>query len=441
MSGFGSTPAPGTTSNELADSHPTSQGGRKPKRALVFSGGGARGAYEAGVVHYLVSELPKRLGHPVQFDILCGTSVGAIHACYLAATANMAADRGSRLVDVWTQMRIDQVIPLSARDLLRLPSRLLGFRGNDSNDGVAPERLYGLLNTEPLERMVVRAIPWRGLRDNIRQGNVEAVCIAATQIASGRVAIFIENRDRRKLPMWTGDPMIVPRPTRLLPVHALASAAIPLLFPAVRVGRTYYADGGLRLNTPLAPALRLGADRVLVVALRQHMTRAHEIATSDTNIEDYASPLFLFGKVLNALLLDHLDTDLARMHVMNEILEDGIKAFGPDFTEKINEVSIRERGHRFRTIHDLVIRPSRDLGVMAGEVLETMPEDRSRSPLLRLAMRGIGGRRSSESDLLSYLLFDGEFLGPLTELGYLDAKAREEELVAFFSDEPIGSNS
>ena len=145
--------------------------------------------------------------------------------------------------------------------------------------------------------------------------------------------------------------------------------------------------------------------------------------------------------MLNALLLDHLDTDLARMHVMNEILGDGTKAYGPEFIDKINEVSMRERGHRFRTIHDLVIRPSRDLGVLAGEVLEAMPEDRSRSPLLRLAMRGIGAGASSESDLLSYLLFDGEFLGPLAALGYRDAKAREEELAEFFSDEPIGRDS
>lgn len=416
-----------------------SQGGRKPKRALVFSGGGARGAYEAGVVQYLVSELPKRLGHPVKFDILCGTSVGAIHACYLGATADMSGDRGSRLVNFWTQMRIEEVIPLSARDLLRLPARLLGLRGaKKKSDGEPPERLYGLLNTEPLERMVVRAIPWRGIRENVRKGNVEAVCVAATQIASGRVAIFIENRDR-KIPTWTRDPMIVPRPTRLLPVHALASAAIPLLFPAVRVGRTYYADGGLRLNTPLAPALRLGADRVLVIALRQNITKAHEIATTVNNVDDYTSPLFVLGKVLNALLLDHLDTDLARMHVMNEMLSDGTKAFGPEFIDKINEVAMEERGHRFRIIHDLVIRPSRDLGILAGEVLETMPEERSRSPLLRLAMRGIGERSTTESDLLSYLLFDGEFLGPLAGLGYLDAKAREDDLAAFFSDEPLES--
>ena len=213
-----------------------------------------------------------------------------------------------------------------------------------------------------------------------------------------------------------------------------------MLFPAVRIGRSYFADGGLRLNTPLAPALRMGADRVLVVALRQDMAKAHQLAVDAVRVEDYASPTFLFGKMLNALLLDHLDTDLARMHVMNEILSDGTAAYGEDFLERINEIAIRERGQKFRRIHDLVIRPSKDLGIVAGEVLSAMPSDSSRSPLLRLAMRSLKGEtRSAESDLLSYLLFDGDFLGPIAELGYADARAREDELAAFFSDEPLPS--
>jgi len=429
----------------LAELQPTTRRDAcpRPKRALVFSGGGARGAYEAGVIHYLLDELPQRLGHPISFDILCGTSVGAVHACFLAATAELDGGRGGRLVDFWKRMRIEEILPLSMGDLLRLPRKLLGIRRTAEafREGKAPERLYGLLNTEPLEHLVVRTIPWRGIRDNIRRGHVEAVCVAATQIASGRVAIFIENRDR-SVPNWTRDPMVVPRPTRMLPAHALASAAIPLLFPAVRIGRTYYADGGLRLNTPLAPAIRMGADRVLVVALRQEIGRAHQIATDTSHIEDYASPTFLFGKMLNALLLDHLDTDLARMHVMNEMLTDGTAAFGPDFIDRLNEVAERERGQQFNTIYDLVIRPSQDLGLLAGEVLSAMPKDSSRSPLLRLAMHSLEGRqRSAEADLLSYLLFDGDFLGPLTELGYHDARRHENELAAFFSDEPLGSES
>jgi NTE family protein len=409
---------------------------RRPRRAIVFSGGGARGAYEAGVVRFLVDDLPRRLGRPVQFEILCGTSVGAIHACYMAGTAHQTEGRGARLCNVWTSMRLEEILPLSARDLFSIPRRILGLRrvAQAMRGGAAPHRLYGLLNTEALERIVLGAIPWREIRTNVHAGRCDAVCVAATQIGTGRVVVFMETRDRN-ISQWTRDPTIVPRPTRLLPTHALASAAIPLLFPAVRVASTYYADGGLRLNTPLAPALRLGADRVLVVALRQEPSQASDAALAEQRVADYGSPLFLFGKVLNALMLDHLDTDLARMHVMNEILADGEKAFGPDFMTRINEVARRERGQAFRIIHDLVIRPSADLAVLAGQILGNLSETRSRSPLLRLAARNLAdGGHSAESDLLSYLLFDGEFLAPLTELGYRDARAREEELAAFFTD-------
>ncbi len=414
----------------------TASSERRPRRALVFSGGGARGAYEAGVVRYLVDELPKRLGRPPDIDILCGTSVGAIHACYLAATADLPENRGTNLVDFWTSMRIEEMLPLSGRELLRLPGRLLGVRrtAEAMRKGAMPDRLYGLINTKALERLVVQAIPWRRIRANVREGRVDAVCVAATQIATGRVVIFMETRDKN-LSQWTRDPNILPRPTRLLPTHALASAAIPLLFPAVRVASTYYADGGLRLNTPLAPALRLGADRVLVVALRQDASQAGEAAMLEQRAEDYGSPLFLFGKVLNALMLDHLDTDLARMHVMNEILLDGERAFGSDFLEKLNEAATHNRGQSFRRIQDLVIRPSADLGRLAGQVLLKMDEAKERSPIVRFAARNlIEGTRTPESDLLSYLLFDGEYLAPLAELGYQDALAREEELVKFFTD-------
>jgi NTE family protein len=407
------------------------------RRAVVLSGGGARGAYEAGVIRYLVEELPRRLGHPIRFDILCGTSVGAIHACYLAATAHEDAHRGLRLVELWKSMQLDEVLPLSARDILRIPRRLLGLRrvAEAIRDGEAPERLYGLFNTQALERFVVRAVPWKSIRDNVREGRVEAVCVAATQIATGRVAIFIENRERQ-VSRWTRDPTIVPRPTRLTPHHALASASIPMLFPAVRIAGNYYADGGLRLNTPLAPALRLGADRVLVIALRQDPREAHEATMMKQRVEDYANPIFLFGKVLNALLLDPVDADLARMRLMNEILEDGEKAYGAEFLDRINTVTDRERATPFKKIEDLVIRPSADLGQLAGQVLENMSQEHLNSPLLRFAARNVSGGPglTPESDLLSYLLFDGNFLAPLTVLGYSDARARESELAEFFSD-------
>jgi NTE family protein len=354
----------------------------------------------------------------------------------MAGTAREGAGRGARLVDVWASMNLSEILPLSARELLALPRRLLGVRrvAEAMREGDLPDRLYGLFNTENLERVVLSAIPWREIRGNVRDGRVDAVCVPATQIGTGRVVVFMETRERH-VPRWTRDPSIVPRPTRLLPTHAMASAAIPLLFPAVRVASTYYADGGLRLNTPLAPALRLGADRVLVVALRQEARQSTEASLSEQRVADYGSPLFLFGKVLNALMLDHLDTDLARMRVMNEFMDHGEQAFGRDFVEKINDVAVRERGQVYRRIHDIVIRPTADLGQLAGQILSNLSDASQRSPLIRLAARNLGADgRTPESDLLSYLLFDGEFLAPLAELGFRDAQAREEEIVEFFTD-------
>jgi NTE family protein len=408
----------------------------RPRRAVVFSGGGARGAYEAGVVRFIIEELPARLGHGVDFDILSGSSVGAIHACYLAATAHQGPNRGIRLVDFWRGMRIQEVLPFSARDVIGLPRRLFGLRrvAEAIRGGRVPDRLYGLLDTRPLESLVVRSIPWRWIHRNVASGRVSAVCVAATEIATGRVCVFLETRDP-ELPGWTRDPMVVPRPTRLRPTHALASAAIPLLFPVVRIASGYYADGGLRLNTPLSPALRLGADRVLVIALRPTANPHAEATLAEHRVEEYASPAFLFGKVLNALLLDHLDTDLARARDLNELIREGQRAFGDDFLERLNQTAAQSRGQPFRAIDQLVIRPSADLGMLAAQVLQNLPGAVGRSPLFKLAMRNLTpGRRSAEADLLSYLLFDGEFLDPLAELGYRDARAQEEELLRFFTD-------
>jgi NTE family protein len=403
---------------------------------VVFSGGGARGAYEAGVIRYLVDELPRRLGRQPPFDILCGTSVGAVHACFIAGTADAEprSGRGDRLVDFWRRMQAQEILPFTTRDLLGLPRRLLGLRGlaEALRGGRAPDRLYGLLDTSALEKLVLAGVPWAAIHRNVREGRVGAVCVAATEVATGRVVVFMDKTER-ELTGWSRDPLLVPRLTRLRATHALASAAIPLLFPLVRIASTYYADGGLRLNTPLSPAVRLGADRVLVVALRPAPGSSH--ATAEHRAEDYASPAFLFGKILNALLLDHLDTDLARMRDMNELIREGERVFGEDFLARLDASAGVEHEHPRRVIEQLVIRPSADLGMLAAQVLQNLPEAALRSPFVRFAMRNLGrGRRSAEADLASYLLFDGEYAVPLAELGYRDALAREDELVAFFTD-------
>jgi NTE family protein len=403
----------------------------------VLSGGGARGAYEAGVLRYLLEELPQRLGRPARFDVITGASVGAIHACFLAATAHRPFRSGDRLARIWGRLSIGSLATLRTGALLATPLRALGWlvpRALRRSEAPLPDRISGVLETGPLEALVRRSVDWRRIGANLAAGHLDALSVAATEIATGRVVAFLQSRDAEA--GWSGDPSLVSRQVELRVEHALASAAIPVLFPAVRVDDTYFADGGIRLNTPLAPALRLGADRVLVIPLRRGAGVDADVALETSRIASYGNPLFLYGKVLNALLLDHIETDLQRMRVINAILERGERTFGPTFLERMNRAAESERTHPFRKVRDVVVRPSRDLGVLAGELVQT-PTPGDRVPAwVRLLQRALGlAGGPFEADLLSYVLFDRLYTGPLVQLGVEDARRQEEELLRFFSDD------
>jgi NTE family protein len=402
----------------------------------VLSGGGARGAYEAGVLRYLLDELPRRLGHAPRIDIVTGSSVGAIHACFLAANAHRPLRSGDRLARIWRRLSIGSLATLRTGELLRTPLRALGWfrpRALRQKNRPLPDRIHGLLETGPLEALVKRSIDWRQIGANLAAGCLEAVSVAATEIATGRVVAFLQARDPAA--GWAQDASLVSRKVELRVEHALASAAIPVLFPAVRVEETYFADGGIRLNTPLAPALRLGADRVLVIPLRRGAGGDSEIPLETSRIASYPNPFVLYGKVLNALLLDHVETDLGRMRVINGILERGERAFGPGFLAGMNAAARDDGDHPFRKVWDVVVRPSRDLGVLAGELVAE--KTAARVPLwVRLLQRALGlAGEPFEADLLSYVLFDRIYTEPLVQLGVEDARRQEEELLRFFSDD------
>lgn len=407
-----------------------------PKRAIVLSGGGARGAYEAGALRFILDELPRRTGVQPDFEIVSGTSVGAIHACFIAATADEPTTRGERLVEIWERMRVQEIFRFTARDFLRIPRRLLGVKrvAQLLREGQRPDRLYGLLDTEPLERLVLQSIPWQGIRRNIRTGRIDTVCVAATQIATGRAVIFCDSH-RPELPPWASVSNIRMQRIRISPLHALASAAIPLLFPSVRVGARYYADGGLRLNTPLAPAVRLGADRILVIGLTHEPGPSTSESLAQERTAEFGNPMYLFGKVLNALMLSPIDTDVARLHFVNNIIDSGTKVYGPDFLEQLNSGFDPDGERPLRRIRDLVIRPSEDLGRMAADVVRDDP-DLDLGAFLGMLRRTTGaGSTAKEADLLSYLLFDSAYARPLAHLGWKDAEARQDELAAFFADD------
>ena len=406
-----------------------------PTIGLVLSGGGARGAYEAGVLSYLFEDLPARLGRPVRFGILTGTSVGAIHACYTAAW-QQDPSAFTRLVETWRSLTLDRVFPVGAVDLVRVPWRLLGFGSAPPPLPPTPRtpgKLRGLFDTTWLESIVLDSIDWHSLRRNIDAGDISALAVAATEIATGRSVVFVDGR-HGDLPVWTSDPFVVARRAEIGPPHALASAAIPLLFPAIHIGRTYYCDGGLRLNTPLAPALRLGADRVLVISLRHLRSAAEEDRVAHHRETSFASPTYLLGKALNALLLDRIEEDLHQLHLFNAILEQGERAYGADFARHINEFVGAERGRTYRVVPDLVVRPSQDLGELAARCLSGRRSRGVRDWLSHNVVRYLGRGIPIEADLLSYLFFDGCYTERLIDLGRRDAEHAAGALARFLSD-------
>jgi len=401
----------------------------RPRVALVLSGGGSRGAYEAGIIQYLREDLPRRLGRHVPIDIVTGTSVGAINATFLAATNEDPTVQARRLVEHWHSLRLEELVGLKVGDLLRAGRLLLG--GDPAPPPPGTWRYGGLLETSGLERFVLQSVPWRGIERNLRSGAVEALTVSATHVGSGHTIVFLSSRDPVPPGGWSRDPFTGHRAARIGPRHVLASAAIPLLFPAVKIGDEFFTDGGLRQNTPMSPALRLGADKVLVVSLRhlddddsEQMQRERTVA--------YPKPLFMLGKALNALLLDRTDYDLDRMQRLNAMLLAGQRAFGPGFVQTLNDEMLRLRGAPLRIIEAMHIRPSVDIGALAAEFVAKDRVIVHGRVARRLIHRLAAGEASHESDFLSYLLFDGNWARELIALGRADAARKEEELMRFF---------
>jgi NTE family protein len=400
-----------------------------PRIALVLSGGGARGAYEAGVLSYFFEALPRRLGCAPHFDIVTGTSVGAIHACYVAGSGQ---DSGTaeRLRSIWASLSLDAVYRLGMTDLVRLPLRFLGslLPTSEPLEAPLPDYMAGLLDTSWLRALVMDRVHWHGIRRNFDDGSLSALAVATTEVATGRSVVFVDHRGGMTLAP-DGDPHVTYCETRIGPRHALASAAIPLLFPTIRIGDAFHCDGGLRLNTPLAPAIHLGADRVLVVGLRYQASFAELSARRRRREANVMSPTYLAGKALNALLLDRVETDLERLRQFNAILEHGTAVYGPDFIDRINASIAPEHGRTYRLVDSLHLKPSEDLGALASECFERDGAERS---LVGRTLAGIVARGAlGEADLLSYLFFDRSYTQRLIDVGRADAEATADDVCAF----------
>ena len=222
----------------------------RAKVALVLAGGAARGAYEVGVVKHVVEEVSKSLGYDVPLDILCGTSVGAINACTLAALADRPKHRATHLVDVWTKLSVEELVKPDVRGMLALGARWM--RGGGT---VLPEHAGGVVDPAALERLIERSIPFGAIGGHLQAGRFDGLTVSTTHIATGRTVVYV-HRASGDLPSWSLDPTQTPRAAVITAKHAFASAAIPILFRPVRLDGEWHCDGGLRQNVPLSPARR-----------------------------------------------------------------------------------------------------------------------------------------------------------------------------------------
>jgi NTE family protein len=382
---------------------------------VVLPGGGALGAYEAGVLHYVLYDVAAALGRDVPLDVLCGTSVGSIGASLLAAYADEPRTRADRLVQQWMSLQLDVLVRAE------ILGRFVGWC-----EQRAPYRRLAHRSLFPLgvDSIVRRAIPFDRIGVNRARGLVHAVSASTTHVASGSTVVFVDApAPTSRLRVDRGMHL---NPTRLRAEHLLASSAIPFLFPAVRIEGDLYCEGALRQNVPLAPALHLGANRLLIVT-------PHYVAPPDRRLarareRAVGGPLFLLGRTLHALLLDRVDDDVDRLAQINRVLALGALRFGTAFDDALNAQS--DGSQPLRIVEPLVVRASQSLGMRAAAFVHSERFRASRM-VRHLYRRLAEAEGTAEADLVAHLLFDGRFASELISLGREDARAHHDALCAF----------
>ena len=285
---------------------------------IVLAGAAALGAYEAGVAHYIVDEVARDLEQPHLLDVISGTSAGAINATALATFADRPKWGATQTCDAWRGLQLGQMLRPSAVELLLAVIEARGPTARLARALHIRRARGGLLDAKPITKLLTDLLPTDRISHHFASGLLRGVAISATHVASGRAAVFYQAHER--IPAWMADPAMIPIPSHIGISHAMASAAIPLLFPPVSIDGDLYCDGGLRQMVPLAPSIRLGADRLIVI---NPLTPSNELGDEEARREAATSPLYLAGKALNALFVDRTEVDLARLDQVTAILRAG----------------------------------------------------------------------------------------------------------------------
>ncbi len=376
-----------------------------PKIGLVLTGGGARAAYQVGVLQAIAEMLPKTTRNP--FPVICGTSAGAFNAASLAVSARNFHNGVRDLSAVWENAHVSQAyrsdpIGVYGNAARWMASLLIGRLKKRS--------VLSLLDNSPLAQLLECNLPLHGIQRSIEAGALHALGITAWGYTSGQSVTFYEGVDG--IAPWKRERRVGVS-ARIGVEHLMASSAIPILFPAIRLNREYFGDGSMRQLAPISPALHLGAERVLVIGVR----KAVEAQPGRVSVDSYPTLAQIGGHVMGSLFLDSLYVDLERLQRINNIIG------------MIPDENLKNNGMPLRQIKSMVISPSVEINKIAEQHAHALPRT------VRLLFRNIGAMRRDGSALLSYILYEEPFCRALIELGYQDTAPRRSEILQFIHAE------
>ena len=368
---------------------------------LVMGGGGARAAYQVGFLRHVAQHSPD-----LQIPYIHGISAGAINAAVLASHHGTFAQAVDELSILWREITVDEVFRVDTRSLLMNCLRWLGRLGGG---GIRSDLLNvrSLVNTSPLDAYLSEALhavdrELTGVQYNLDHRGLEAFAVTTTSYSTGSSVTWLQGRE---IETWER-PQRATRRTNITVDHIMASAALPLLFPAIQLDGDWYGDGGIRLTAPLSPVLHLGARRIIAISNRYDRSKQE---VNNTSIRGYPPPAQVAGILLNAVFLDLLDHDALRLERLNRLVE----------------ALPESQRHGLDPVKLLVLRPSVDLGKLASQFEVKLPRS------IRFLTRGLGTRETDSPDMLSLILFQADYVSTLMEIGEADAASRHEEIMEF----------
>lgn len=378
------------------------------KTALVLPGGGARGAFQVGVLRAVAELVPHGCSNP--FPILSGTSAGAINSIVLASKARRFRVAVAELENVWGHFHCDQVYRSDALTMLK--SSLHWFAAIILG-GMFVGTPKSLLDNSPLRALLSRNVRFPRIQSSIDNGYLHAVAITAAGYGTSRSTSFFQAA--KGVPSWSRTRRVGFRQELHLD-HLMASIAVPMIFPPVNIRGEYFGDGAMRQATPLSPAIHLGADRILVIGVRDEAALPEPDPANPQQRPSFAQ---IAGYMLDTLFMDGLYSDLERMTRINQLID------------SVPEEHRHGTLEHMRPIDTMVVLPSKDLRAIAHKHLEEMPRP------VRMLLRGLRGSNKSEDRLLSFLLFEKAYTRELIDLGYHDAMRVKDQLIDFITGQPV----